>query len=267
MMKKLLMLAVLSTALVAGSLLGTASAAGDHVRIATNVPYKPMEFTKPDGTFTGFDIDLGDALCKQAGLHCSWVSQEWNGIIPGLLAHRYDVIMSSMTINARRKKHVLFSDPYIVVASGFFVPVDSPLDDISKESLKGKKIGVQRGTVQDDYVSAEYGDIADIRRYQNADDVAVDMGVGRLDVAFFDQITGQSALIDAHPDKYHQIGKSLTEPKKYFGSGFGMAFRKNEQDLADKFNKALAELKKNGTYAKIYKKYFHEDPPSSDNNS
>ncbi|HET7315168.1 transporter substrate-binding domain-containing protein [Salinisphaera sp.] len=262
-MKKLLTVSALvaSVALSAG-VATTASAADDNVRIATNVPYKPMEYAKPDGTLTGFDIDLGNALCKQAGLDCSWVRQGWNGIIPGLMARRYDAIMSSMTINEQRKKHVLFSNPYIVVPSAFFVPSGSPIDHISDEVLKGKKIGVQRGTVQDNYVTDKYGDIADITRYQNADDVAVDMAAGRLDLAFFDQITGQSALIDAHPGKYHQVGPSMTQPKKYFGSGFGIAFRKNEQDLADKFNKALAALKDNGTYAKIYKKYFHKAPPA-----
>lgn len=261
-MKKLLTASVLAASLVLGALAGTASAADNQVKIATNVPYKPMEFAKPDGTLTGFDIDLGNALCKQAKLKCTWVRQAWNGIIPGLIAHRYDAIMSSMTINARRKKHVLFSNPYIVVPSTFIVPVDSPIHEISDATLKGKKIGVQRGTVQDDYVTAKYGKIAKIQRYQNADDVAVDMDVGRLDVAFFDQITSQSALIEANPGKYRQVGPDLTKPKKYFGSGFGIAFRKNEQDLAKKFNEALAAVKKDGTYAKLYKKYFHKAPPS-----
>lgn len=264
-MKKLLSLAALAMSVALGTgVASTASAAGDNVRIATNPPYKPMEYGKPDGTLAGFDIDLGNALCKQAGLHCTWVRQSWNGIIPGLMAHKYDAIMSSMTINKQRKKHVLFSDPYIVPASSFVAPKDSSLHKISKSTLKGKKIGVQRGTVQDDYVTDKYGDIANIKRYQNADDVAVDIDAGRLDAAFFDQITSQSTLIGPHPDKYHQVGPDLIQPKKYFGSGFGMAFRKNEKDLAAKFNKALAKLKKNGTYAKLYKKYFHKAPPARD---
>ncbi len=70
------------------------------------------------------------------------------------------------------------------------------------------------------------------------------MSAGRLDAAFFDQITGQSTLIEKHPKKYRQAGPELTSPKKYFGDGFGIAFRKNEQSLADKFNKALAQLKR-----------------------
>lgn len=189
-MKRFLSISALAMSVALGAgVAGSASAAGDNVRIATNPPYKPMEYNKPDGKLTGFDVDLGNALCKKAGLHCSWTDQSWNGIIPGLMAHKYDAIMSSMTINSQRKQHVLFSNPYIIPASSFVAPIDSSLHGISKSTLKEKKIGVQRGTVQDDYVTDKYGDVATIKRYQNADDVAVDMDAGRLDVAFFDQIT------------------------------------------------------------------------------
>lgn len=260
-MKKLLTVSAIAIALTAGATLSATASATDNVRIATNSPYKPMEYARPDGSLTGFDIDLGNALCKQADLHCSWINQSWNGIIPGLMARKYDAIMSSMTINAQRKKHVLFSEPYIVPASSFVAPTGSPIHEISKSTLKGKKIGVQRGTVQDNYATDTYGDIATIKRYKNADDVAVDMDTGRLDLAFFDQITSQSTLIGPHPKKYHQVGADLNKPKKYFGDGFGIAFRKNEQDLQKKFNKALDTLKSNGTYDRIYKKYFHKAPP------
>lgn len=260
-MKRLLTVSAIAVALAAGATLASTASAAQTVRIATNSPYKPMEYVKADGSLTGFDIDLGNALCEQADLECHWIKQSWNGIIPGLMAQKYDAIMSSMTINAQRKKHVLFSDPYIVPPSSFVAPADSPIEEINKSVLKGTKLGVQRGTVQDNYVTDTYGDIATIKRYQNADDVAVDMDTGRLDLAFFDQITSQSTLIGPHPDKYHQVGPDLTEPRKYFGDGFGVAFRKNEQDLAKKFNKALETLKSNGTYTKIYKKYFHKAPP------
>lgn len=252
-------------ALAAAALLaGNAQAAGDTVRFATDAPYAPMEYLNADGTFTGFDIDLGNELCERAELECTWQDQEWEGMFPGLMSRKYDAIMSSMTINDRRRKQALFSDPYIVVPSAFFVSVDSPLSEISEETLAGKKIGVQRGTIQDDYVSDTYGKVATIVRYQTGGDVTVDMEVGRLDAAFFDQITGQSDLIEAHPDKYHQIGPDLTEPKKYFGEGFGIAFRKKDQALADKFNEALAAVKADGTYAEIYERYFHKAPPAAD---
>lgn len=252
-MNKMLITAALSAGLIGAA--GLAQA-GENVRIATNVPYRPMEYKTPSGKLTGFDIELGNALCKKAQLKCSWTTHSWNGIIPGLMAHRYNAIMSSMTINAQRKKHVLFSNPYIQVPSAFYVRTGSTIHKISKKTLKGKSIGVQRGTVQDNYVTAEYGNIATIKRYKNANGVAEDMATGRLDLAFFDRITGINTLVKKHPNKYRQAGKAISKPKKYFGSGFGIAFRKSEKNLAHKFNKALVEVKKDGTYAKIHKKYF-----------
>lgn len=266
-MKKLITVSALATAIVAGAGMSAAANAADSVRIATNVPYKPMEYSLPSGELTGFDIDLGSALCKQAQLKCSWVDQSWNGIIPGLMARKYDAIMSSMTINEDRKKVLLFSEPYIVVPSAYFVPSDNNMKTPDADSLKGKKIGVQRGTVQDNYVTDKYGDEATIKRYENADDVAVDMDTGRLNIAFLDMPTGQSTLLDKKNSPYKLIGEPLTQPKSYFGDGFGIAFRKNEKDLANKFNKALSVLKNNGTYDRIYKKYFPDAKPQADSGS
>lgn len=245
----------LGAVVAASALMANTAVAQDKIRIATNVPYKPMEYTTPDGSLTGFDIELGNALCAEAGLDCSWVQQSWNGIIPGLMARKYDAIMSSMTITDQRKRVLRFSAPYIVVPSGWFVPVDTDLADFDGDDLAGKRIAVQRGTVQDQYVTDKFGDSATIKRYANADDIAVDMSAGRLDAAFLDFPTGQSTLLD-ESDAYKHAGPVLTEPKKYFGTGFGIAFRRNQKDLAARFNKALAVVKDNGTYQTIYEKYF-----------
>ncbi|MCM2129941.1 transporter substrate-binding domain-containing protein [Larsenimonas rhizosphaerae] len=252
-MKRILTLSLMGAALVAG----TAQAKDyDTVRIGVDIPYVPMEYRQPDGTLAGFDIDLGNALCEQAKLKCNWVIQGWDGIIPGLQARKFDAIMSSMTINDDRKKQILFSDPYMTPPSAWFTPEKSTLETPDKASLKGMNIGVQRGTVQDNYVTDMFGDEASIKRYATADDVAVDMEAGRLDIAFLDYPTGKAALVDSKDGKFKTVGDMLTEPKKYFGEGFGIAFRKRDRELADTFNKALAELKSNGTYNSLYSKYF-----------
>ena len=253
----------LAAVLGTGALMAQTAGAAESIRIATNVPYKPMEYTTPAGDLTGFDIELGNALCAEADLKCSWVQQSWNGIIPGLMARKYDAIMSSMTITEDRKRVLRFSEPYIVVPSGWFVPVDTTLADYDGDDLAGKRIAVQRGTVQDQYVTDQFGSRAKIKRYTNADDIAVDMSAGRLDAAFLDFPTGQSTLLD-ESDKYKNAGPVLTEPKKYFGTGFGIAFRRNETDLAKRFNAALAAVKDDGTYDKIYDKYFGDAADESE---
>ena len=254
-LKQLLSLGVIGAALIAGS----ASAEVRDIRIGVDVPYEPMEFRTPDGELTGFDIDLGNALCAEIGIQCEWVVQGWDGIIPGLQARKYDAIMSSMTINEQRREQVLFSDPYITPPSAWFAPADVEIGTPSKDTLKGLTLGVQRGTLQDNYVTDMYGDVADVNRYATADDMVLDMDSGRLDAAFLDFPIGKSTLLESEAGNYKRVGKKITEPQEYFGDGFGIAFRQRDKELAAAFNEALATLKANGTYDEILAKYFGED--------
>ncbi|APE32472.1 nickel transporter [Halomonas aestuarii] len=254
-MKNLLSLGVIGATLIAGS----ASAEVRDIRIGVDVPYEPMEFRTPEGELTGFDIDLGNAMCAEIGIQCEWVVQGWDGIIPGLQARKYDAIMSSMTINEQRREQVLFSDPYITPPSAWFAPADVEIGTPSKDTLKGLTLGVQRGTLQDNYVTDMYGDVADVNRYATADDMVLDMDSGRLDAAFLDFPIGKSTLLESEAGNYKRVGKKITEPKEYFGDGFGIAFRQRDKELAAAFNEALATLKANGTYDEILAKYFGED--------
>ncbi|WP_425268703.1 transporter substrate-binding domain-containing protein [Halomonas aestuarii] len=254
-LKNLLSLGVIGATLIAGS----ASAEVRDIRIGVDVPYEPMEFRTPEGELTGFDIDLGNAMCAEIGIQCEWVVQGWDGIIPGLQARKYDAIMSSMTINEQRREQVLFSDPYITPPSAWFAPADVEIGTPSKDTLKGLTLGVQRGTLQDNYVTDMYGDVADVNRYATADDMVLDMDSGRLDAAFLDFPIGKSTLLESEAGNYKRVGKKITEPKEYFGDGFGIAFRQRDKELAAAFNEALATLKANGTYDEILAKYFGED--------
>lgn len=234
---------------------------GDHgnkVRIALNVPYAPFEYQDSDGNLKGFDVDLGKAMCKEAQLECSWQSQSWDSLIPSLMSRKTDAIMSAMTINDERRQQVLFSDPYVVLPSGWFAPANtaSSYAQISPDTLKGKRIAVQRGTLQDNYVTDLYGENNTIVRYGSLDDIAVDMQAGRADLSFVDYPTGHDTFTKGADSKFKHVGELVSEPKKYFGEGAGVAFRPRDKALADKFNKALATLKQNGTYQKIYQEYF-----------
>lgn len=229
----------------------------DHVRIGVDVPYVPMEYRTPEGELTGFDIDLGNALCEEIGVTCEWVEQEWDGIIPGLLARNYDAVMSSMTINDERRQQVLFSEPYITMPSAWFAASDSGLDEASEETLEGLTIGVQRGTLQDNYVTDTYGSVADISRYSTADDMVLDMDAERLDIVFLDFPIGQSTLVESDDGDYVMVGEQISEPQEYFGDGFGIAFRQRDEALAERFNEALATLEENGTYDEIHARYFN----------
>lgn len=235
--------------------LSTTATAEEPLRIGVDVPTAPMEYRLPSGELTGFDIDLGNALCERISRECEWVVQEWSGIIPGLLARKYDAIMSSMTINDKRRATVLFSDPYIKPYSAWFGDKDLDLKTISYEALNGMVIGVQRGTLQDSYVTDTFGDVAEINRYSTTSDMIMDMKTGRLELIFLDHPAGVAALLDGS-EKYRVVGELVNKPEQYFGEGFGIAFRKRDGDIAERFNAALAELREDGTYEDIYDKYF-----------
>ncbi|GKW48887.1 transporter substrate-binding domain-containing protein [Halomonas sp. NCCP-2165] len=255
-MKKLLTVSILGAALVAGS---AQARDYDHVRFGVDVPYEPMEYRLPSGELTGFDIDLGNALCEEMGITCEWIVQEWDGIIPGLMSRNYDAIMSSMTINDERRQTVLFSDPYFTPPSAWFAPAESGVEAANAETLEGMAIGVQRGTLQDNYVTDLFGDVASVSRYSTADDMVLDMEAERLDIVFLDYPVGKSTLLDSEERDYVVVGEKITEPKEYFGDGFGIAFRQRDEALAERFNEALATLRDNGTYDEIYQRYFGEE--------
>ncbi|BEU04099.1 ABC transporter substrate-binding protein [Agarivorans sp. OAG1] len=222
------------------------------VRLAVDVPYEPFEYKAPDGSLTGFEIDLGNAVCEEMKVKCEWVIQAWDGIIPGLLARKYDAIFSSMSINEDRAKKVLFSEPYYNTPTGFFGPKASEVDPAKPETLKGLRVGVQRGTIQDTYATDNYSKVADIKRYTTGDDLVVDLHGGRLDVVVIDFPVGVSTIIEVEKGAdFKVLGDNVQ-----LGEGVGVAARKRDGELIEMFNKALATVKTNGVYDKINEKYF-----------
>ncbi len=150
----------LSRSIAFAALMGAiaAPAFGQTLRLGTESAYPPFNYIESDGTITGFDVEIGLELCKRMGEECEVVAQDWDGIIPGLLADKYDFIIASMFITEERKKQVNFSDPYYLAAMTHVVPKDSGMTDFTSESMADKIIGVQGGTTQADFAEAQYPD-------------------------------------------------------------------------------------------------------------
>jgi len=252
-MKKLA--SVFVTSVATSLLLSSAVVAKEwtDVRLGVDSPYKPFEYKTPEGELTGFEIDLGNEVCKRANWNCTWVVQSWDGIIPGLLSRKYDAIFSSMSITEERKKQVLFSEPYYNTPSGWFAAADFKLDVTDKAAFKKLRIGVQRGTVQDTHVTDNYARNNTIKRYNTSGDLLLDLEGGRLDMVLLDFPVGDTTLLI--PEKkgaYAAVGDTFQ-----LGNGMGVALRKRDKSLAATFNKVLAEIKTDGTYEIIQAKYFN----------
>src|SRR6478735_5812032 len=141
--------------LAAAALLATThlASAEDTIRIATEGAYPPFNFVESDGSLKGLDVDMANALCDEMKAKCTIVAQDWDGIIPGLLAKKYDAIIASMSITAERKKQIDFTNKYYTTPLAVAVPNDSPLKGVSVEDMKGKIVGAQASTTQADYLN------------------------------------------------------------------------------------------------------------------
>ncbi|MDX1464212.1 MAG: transporter substrate-binding domain-containing protein [Halomonas sp.] len=223
------------------------------LRIGVDVPYVPYQYQLPDGTITGFEVELIEAVCAEMQRECEWVKQGWDGIIPGLLARKYDFIASAMNITEDRARQVLFSEPYYQVPSVWVGQADQQVDMAGE--LADVTVGVQQGTIQDRYVT-QFHPEAELRRYSDSGGVINDMRAGRLDLVFTAFPLAQEALLD--DDAYARRGELVTEPASIYGPGVGAAFRQRDTELAERFNAAMAEVKADGTFERLQEEYFGE---------
>jgi arginine/ornithine transport system substrate-binding protein len=252
-MKKLLALITITLLLAAGTV---QAKEWKKVRVAIEGAYPPFSQTTPDGQLIGFDVDIAKALCEAMGAEAVLITQDWDGMIPGLLAKKYDTIIASMSITEERLQKVDFTKKYYQTPAKFMAK-KGLIASFSTEALKGKTVGVQRETVHDKYLTDVYGKDISIKRYGSLDEAYLDVDAGRLDLLMADSV----ALLDGFLSKdkgkdYEFVGPDMVDPK-WFGPGIGAAVRKEDVDLKEKLNAAIDKIRSDGTYDKIQKKYFN----------
>ena len=229
------------------------------VRIGVEGAYPPFSWVTPDGELKGFDIDIAKALVAAMGAEVKLVPQDWDGIIPALLAKKYDAIIASMSITEERKKKVAFSDKYYNTP-GKFVCKKGAMKDFTRaevaEVTAGKSIAVQRATIHDRFVTEQGGKGVKVKRYGTQDDAYLDLVAGRVDMLLADSVAINDGFLKKPEGQDFQfIGPDLSEVK-YFGEGAGIAIRKEDTDLVELFNNAIQKIRADGTYKKIQDKYF-----------
>lgn len=248
----------LIAAIAATALSTVALAQGADLKVAIDPTYEPFTFKTKDGKPTGFDVDIAEALCAEIKRKCVFVEQVWDSMIPGLQAKKYDVIISSMSITDERKKVVDFTDKYYNTPSSVVVKAGTAYT--GPASLKGKKIGVLKGSTQEKYALGELKPAgASVVPYEAQDQVYLDIKAGRLDGTVADKVEVTGGFLSKPDGKgYGFVGPDLFEPK-YFGYGAGIALRKGQDDLKKQLNAAIKAIRGNGTYDKVAKKYFTFD--------
>ena len=246
-----------AAAFAAFSLAAGASHAEDKIIIGTEGAYPPFNNLEADGSLTGFDIDIAKALCDEMKATCEFVTQDWDGIIPALQAKKFDAIIASMSITPERKEKVSFSKKYYNTPPAIAVPKDSPIKEATEAALAGKQLGAQSSTTHANYAEAHMKG-AELKLYPTADEYKLDISNGRID-AVIDDVVVLSQWVKSDAGSCCKILGTLPVDPVINGEGAGIAVRKGEEALADRFTNAIAAIRKSGKYQEINKKYFDFD--------
>ena len=209
--------------------------------------YPPFNFFNEKNELTGFDVEIGQEIAKRINVNPAPIATEWDGLIAGLIASKFDMILGSMAITDERLLKVDFSTPYYRSGAQVIVPSESKIS--GGVDLKGKTVGVVLGTTFETK-ARELG--ATVKTYKGDPDAFNDMANGRLDGVITDKIVGLNAIKENNYP-YKLVGDLLYTEK------MGIAIRKDSPKLLEAVNSALAEMMDDGTYQKISEKYFSAD--------
>ncbi len=246
-MKKMMLVAAAALALA------TPTVAQETVRIATEGAYAPWNFLNDAGEPAGYEIALGNAICETAGLTCEWIINDWDSIIPNLLAGNYDLIMAGMSITDERLETIDFSDNYFPPdPSKYVAAADANLDFAN---LSGARVGVQGGTIQAAYAEENLGGANTIVTFSTADQAMADLAAGNLDTILADGAYLEP-VVAASNGAIEFVGEDVM-----IGGGVGAGIRKEDAELKAKVNEALASLKADGTVDKLIAEWFEGKGP------
>jgi len=229
-----------------------------RLRIGFAVGYAPFSEVGSDGQLKGFEIDLAKALCTQMSMQCQPVILDFDGLIPALQSRKIDAIVASMSITPEREQVIAFSAPYYYSPARMVAASDTQLN-VSPSGLRGKRIGVERGTVHERFLSDVFK-ASQIVRYSTQDQVFLDLKSGRLDAVLVDAVLAQSGFLNK-PDgrAFSFVGPDFREVQ-YFGKGIGVGLRKADAaGLGRQLDVALASMRSSGALRALNDRYFSFD--------
>ncbi len=235
-------------------------------RVAVFVPYPPFAYLDKTGNLAGFNVDIAQALCNQIKSKCTIVSVPFADIIPGLVNGSIDFAVAGMGTTPDREKLIDFTIPYFRSHSIFIENRDNMIE-ITPEGLKGKRIGTQAGTLQEIYLKKQYGDIATILTWPNFDEPFEALRQRKVDLIFVDGLPGYSFLKSAAGEGMETVGQPVRPSMLHnrntdLDEGLetsSIAVSKRHPKLREILNRALQEIRQNGEYGRINRKYFDFD--------
>ncbi|WP_394778967.1 cystine ABC transporter substrate-binding protein [Undibacterium sp.] len=252
-----LLLASLSLGAVAADLLDSVKSRGT-LKIALEGTYPPFNFKdQKTGQLDGFDVDVAKLLAAKLGVKPEFVTSEWSGILAGLSAGKYDVIVNQVGITAKRQETFDFSDPYTISAAQLVIRKNESRNFTSLDDLKGKKLGVGQGSNYEEKAKSVAG--VEVKSYPGAPEYLQDLASGRVDAALNDSL--MVAYLVKNSALPIKAGAPIGELAKN-----GIPFQKGNPKFQAALNDALAAIIKDGSFAKVSVKWFGRDvskPPTA----
>lgn len=225
------------------------SGGGEPLTVGSDIPYPPFEQGKP-GEYTGFDIELMEAIGEKIGRTPEFQDTSFETIFRDVAQGKFEAVISAATITEEREKEVAFSDPYYLSEQAILVQEGSDVGGI--EDLSGKTVGAQQGTTGLE-LGKEKADAGELRPYPEGPDAINALKAGTVEAVIIDQPVAQNAVEE---EGGVEISESVPTEESY-----GIALSKDNTELLTEINKGLSEVISDGTYKTIYEKWFHKEPP------
>ncbi|OWV71210.1 ABC transporter substrate-binding protein [Rhizobium sp. R339] len=246
--------------------------------IASEGASPPWNAITSEGQLAGFDIDVGRDLCRRMKIECTFVPQDWDGIIPALTVGKFDAIMSGMAITEKRKKSIAFSKPYaggfnqLVMRKDLDLPptntsaaLDLTTIDSEKRAkieelrtaLNGRTLGVLRSSNSEAVLNELFGKVATIRSYDSQDNMHLDLVAERIDGGLADYFTWKAFLDSKDGGIATLYGPQLSGG--LWGPGVGVGLRQDDRELVAAFDSAIDAATRDGTLRRLSEQWFKID--------
>nr|WP_314900538.1 basic amino acid ABC transporter substrate-binding protein [uncultured Deefgea sp.] len=234
----------------AGLLFNTNANAAKTYQVATDAAYAPFESLNNKKEVVGFSVDVLEAIAKKSGMKIKFINTPWEGIFATLSTGDRDMVISSVTITPERKQSMDFSDPYFEAKQLIAVGKNSKVSKFT--DLKTLKVGVQTGTTGDEVIQKLQGKTSpNIKRFESTPLAIKELENGGVDAVVADNGVVVNFVAN-NPNSKLKMIDDATFAKEYYG----IAVKKGNKALLEQTNKGLAAIKADGTYDKIYNKYF-----------
>ncbi|HSS33562.1 MAG TPA: basic amino acid ABC transporter substrate-binding protein [Solirubrobacterales bacterium] len=228
-----------------------ASGGGEPLTVGSDIPYPPFEEGKP-GNYTGFDIDLMDAIGEKIGRTPEFQDTSFDTIFTFLAQGKFEAVASAATITPEREKTVDFSNPYYISEQAILIKKGGEIGSV--EELKGATIGVQKGTTGQEFVD-EKGEAGEVRPYPTGPDAVNALNAGTVEAVVMDIPVAENAV---EANKGLEISSPIETEEEY-----GIAVAQGETELLESINEGLATVIEDGTYNTLYEKWFHHEAPAA----